>query len=256
MKTTVRLFFTLSMFVLPVFTVLALPSTAHAFEVDLSKPDVRLTVSFKGVDLLLFGTKDKNADVIVVVRGPDENIPVRLKKRVAGIWVNVKKVVFKKVPTFYALASNRPLKDILPSAVLAREKIGESFLDVKVKSAPRDATADVITNFTAGLVRNMTRMGLYTAKTGKINLVGKQLFRTNLWFPSNVRVGKYVIYTYLVVNQKIKEKKTTALQVHKVSFEAQIYNFAHKYALIYGLLAIVIAVVSGWIANSIFKKKG
>jgi len=69
-------------------------------------------------------------------------------------------------------------------------------------------------------------------------------------------VGDYSIDTYMVIDGHIETKKTTHLEVHKVGIEAQIYNFAHQHALIYGLLAIVIAVVSGWTANAVFKKRG
>jgi hypothetical protein len=60
----------------------------------------------------------------------------------------------------------------------------------------------------------------------------------------------------LVQDGKIQIHNTTTLQVHKVGLEAEIFSFAHDHALIYGLLAILIAVVAGWSANAVFKKRG
>jgi len=243
---------------LPVLAALfaASPAYTKGLEVDLSKPDVRLDVSFEGADLLLFGAKDHQGDIIVVVRGPNKDTSIRLKERLAGIWVSTDEVVFEGAPTFYALASSRPVDQLLPADVLLREKIGTDRLGLAVKSAPKDADAATLKNFKDGLIRNMVAQNLYTGDSGIIELIGQHLFRTDLWFPANVHVGGYVIDTYLISDGQIMTHDTTQLAVHKVGIEAEIFSFAHEHALIYGLLAILIAVVSGWTANAVFKKRG
>jgi len=243
---------------LPLLAVLlcTVPVLADDLDVDLSKPDVRLDVSFEGSDLLLFGAKDLAGDIIVVVRGPNHDSSVRLKERVAGIWVATDEVIFADAPSFYALATSRPVNDLLPEAVLKAERIGTGRLGLDVKYTSGAVTHGAVPNFTAGLFRNMVKRNLYTGTPGTIKLVGKQLFRTDLWFPANVSVGSYAVDTYMITQGKIETKKTTHIQVHKVGIEAQVFNFAHEHALIYGLLAIVIAVVSGWSANAVFRKKG
>lgn len=245
----------LSALFLLMLTGLTGPALADDLDVDLSKPDVRLDVSFEGSDLLLFGAKDLEGDVIVVVRGPDKDTSVRFKERIAGIWVATDEVIFADAPAFYALATTRPVEALLPPAVLQAEKIGTAHLGLDIKTKPDGATPARVQEFYDGLVRNMVRKSLYTDEAGQIGQIGKQLFRTDLWFPATVSVGDYSIDTYMVIDGHIKTKKTTHLEVHKVGLEAQIYNFAHEHALIYGLLAIVIAVVSGWSANAVFKKR-
>lgn len=231
-------------------------AAAQSLDVDLSKPDVRLDVSFKGSELLLFGAMSTESDVVVVVRGPDKDTPVRLKERIAGIWVSTDEVVFKDAPTFYALAATKPVDFILPQDILTQERIGTPHLDLQVKSAPDGADQTIIRNFKDALVRVMIAKGLYSSENAPIDLVGKQLFRTTLWFPANVHVGDYVVDTYLVRDNRIESRHTTMLQVHKVGIEAEVFSFAHEHALVYGLLAILIAVVSGWAANAVFRKRG
>ncbi|MCR4378163.1 MAG: TIGR02186 family protein [Rhodospirillales bacterium] len=229
---------------------------ANSLEVDLAKPDVRLDVSFKGSELLLFGAKDLAGDIIVVVRGPRKDTSVRFKERIMGVWVATDEVIFAQTPAFYALASSRPIADLLPLSVLKKEKIGTEHLNLDVADKPDGINAARVKEFFAGLLRNMARKNLYTLEPGQINLVGNQLFRTDLWFPANVVVGDYAIDTYMIANGRIKSKRTTQLRVHKVGLEAQVYDFAHEQALLYGLLAIIIAVMSGWTANLVFKKRG
>ncbi|PHS79004.1 MAG: hypothetical protein COB59_04130 [Rhodospirillaceae bacterium] len=231
------------------------PALAMVLDVDLSKPDVRLNVSFKGAELLLFGAKDTAGDVVVVVRGPQQNQSVRLREKIAGVWVSTDEVVFGNAPAFYALASSRPIYEILPAAVMESERIGTDHLDLLIKEKPDGASQQTIQEFTDGLVRIMVKKDLYTNEARVIELIGKQLFRTDLWFPANVSVGEYTVNTYLVADGVIRSKKTSHIQVHKVGIEARIYNFAHEQALIYGILAVIIAVISGWTANAIFKKR-
>ncbi|MBL4748638.1 MAG: TIGR02186 family protein [Magnetovibrio sp.] len=231
-------------------------TTAYAddLDVDLSRPDVRLDVSFKGSELLLFGAKDVYGDVIVVVRGPTIDTSVRLKQQIMGIWVKTDEVIFKDAPSYYAVATTQPIEDLLPAETLKTERIGTDNLELETLAKPDKVTPQALQDFTDGLIRNMDVQSLYTSDPGKVKLVGKQLFRTDLWFPSNVSVGDYTVDTYLVLDRQIQSKKTTHLQVHKVGFEARVYNFAHEHALIYGFLAVIIAVFSGWAANAIFMK--
>ena len=245
----------LSLLSLTLFSFMVSPTLANDLDVDLSKPEVRLNVSFKGAELLLFGAKDRVGDVVVVVRGPQKDKSVRLREKVAGVWVSTDEVVFGNTPEFYAMASSRPVYEILPAGIMKSERIGTDHLDLQVKSKPDGATDETIKDFTKGLVRIMVKKDLYTNESRVIEVVGKRLFRTDLWFPANVSVGEYAVDTYLIADGMVESKKTTHIQVHKVGIEARIYNFAHDQALIYGILAVIIAVISGWTANAIFRKR-
>lgn len=228
------------------------PAMADSLDVDLSKPEVELTTSFDGAKLLFFGVHNPGTDVIVIVRGPEQDTPVRRKERIAGIWVNADEIMFKKVPTFYSAASTRPPEEILNAKALREFEIGVE--NLKLVAGNAVYSQDDVKTFSAGLLRNMQRIELYSSDIGEIKKVGKQLFRTDLWFPSNVNVGGYIVTTHLVMDGKITETKVTNILVHKTGVEADIYNFAHDHALLYGLLAVLIAVVSGWSANAIFRK--
>ena len=48
--------------------------------------------------------------------------------------------------------------------------------------------------------------------------------------------------------------QTTPMFVNKVGVGADIYEFAHDRAAIYGLLAVLVAVLAGWAAGAIFRR--
>ena len=49
------------------------------------------------------------ADIAVVLKGPTQSILVREKQKVAGMWVNADSARFRSAPSFYAIATSRPL---------------------------------------------------------------------------------------------------------------------------------------------------
>ena len=235
-------------------TALAVLSADAAEElvVDLSAPVVAITTGFTGADLLLFGVTAGEGDVVVVVRGPARDESVRRKERIAGIWVNRDQVTFKQVPSFYTLAANRPLVEFLPLDISQDNQIGLASLDLKAAASAHDLAQ--VERFRQALVRNKQRQGLYGKEPQNLTFLGNRLFRTNITFPANVTVGTYGIDVYLIRDNKLVKWKTTLMSVRKFGFEAGVFDFAHRHALAYGVLAVLIAAVAGWLGSVIFRR--
>ena len=90
-----------------------LPVQAQAPMVaDISERRIGIDSGFKGTELLLFGSLSEPGDVVIVVKGPSQELTVRRKSRIAGIWVNAESLTFEDAPGFYVVASNRPLDEI------------------------------------------------------------------------------------------------------------------------------------------------
>ena len=98
------------------------PAQADATLVsDISSHRIGITSSYTGTELLLFGALGEGGgDVVIVVRGPDQDLTVRRKGRVGGVWLNTDAVSFRGVPGFYAIAANRPLSAIAGERILRR----------------------------------------------------------------------------------------------------------------------------------------
>ena len=67
------------------------PARAEGVVADLSSHLIAITTGFTGASVVLFGATDGRGDVIVVVRGPEREMTVWRKSRVAGIWVNAER---------------------------------------------------------------------------------------------------------------------------------------------------------------------
>jgi uncharacterized protein (TIGR02186 family) len=220
---------------------------------DLSHHLIAITTAFVGTQVVAFGVAERGRDVIVTVQGPREDLVVRRKARIAGVWINRDRLAFARVPAYYAVASTGPLEQIARPAVLAQLEIGTAFLDLE----PIDASGvelSEIASFRDALIRRKQEQGLYSRKPAPINFVGAELFRTTLVFPANVPPGIYQVQVFELQDGFATDAQRSTLVVSKVGLEADIYDFAQQRAFLYGLTAIALAVVSGWLAGVIFRR--
>jgi uncharacterized protein (TIGR02186 family) len=229
------------------------PARAEGLVADLSEHLIAITTAFVGTDVVLFGTSDGGADIVITVVGPREEQIVRRKGRVAGIWVNRESLEFARVPSYYAAASSAPLDQIARREVLARHELGVDSLRLEPVDAT-DLEPGQIEAFRDALVRNKQRQHLYSSAPAPVSFLGPRLFRTTLSFPANVQPGIYQVQVFEVEDGHVQDAQRSALVISKVGFEADVFDFAQQRAPIYGLLAIVMAVGLGWLAGVIFRR--
>ncbi len=220
------------------------------FIADLSSHLIAVTTGFTGAELLLFGAIEQQGDIVLVVRGPNAPVTVRRKERVAGVWIHGDSVAFGDVPTFYAAAATEGFAERAPANLLPRLQFG---LD-NLRFAARDAAGKDVAPFRAALIRGRQASGLFPTAIEPVEVLGGRLFRTLVRFPSNVPTGIYTVEVFFVVDGDIVSAQTTPLSVSRLGVGAEIFNFAHQQSVIYGCVAVAMAVASGWLAAVIFRR--
>lgn len=231
----------------------SLGARADELVADLSQHLIAITTAFVGTEVVLFGTAEGEVDLVVTVHGPRHDQIVRRKARVAGIWINRDRLAFDQVPSYYAVASTRPIEQIARPDVMARLELGVDHLRLR----PIDATGlDIseIATFQDALIRNKQRHGLYSREPEPVHFLGPRLFRTTLDFPANVPPGIYQVQVFELRDGQVTDAQRSTLVISKIGLEADVYDFAHQQAALYGLLAILVAVTAGWLAGVIFRR--
>jgi uncharacterized protein (TIGR02186 family) len=226
------------------------PARGAGLVADLSSHLIAITGGFSGTSVVLFGATDGPGDVIAVVRGPEHEMRVWRKGKVAGIWVNAESMTYSNVPSFYAVAASRPLDDVLSPEALALYRIGAA--NLKLESKP-PATGERVQRFAKALIEEQQRAGLIGTQTGKIAFLGERLFRASFAFPANVPTGSYLIEVFLVRDHDVVGGQTTPLRVEKVGIDAEVFDFARREAALYGAIAVLTAVVAGWLSSLPFR---
>ncbi len=223
---------------------------AEGLVADLTSHLIAITTGFTGASVVLFGATDGPGDVIVAVRGPEREMAVRRKTRVAGIWVNTQQMTFANLPSFYAIAASRPIADILSPAAAAFYRLGIANLKL-VAATP--APSAVVDAFRTALERTQQEAGLFVERLGKVDFLGERLFRTTINFPSNVPTGTYLVEVFLVRDKDIVSGQTTPLVVSKVGVDAAVFEFSTRQPGFYGAIAVLTAIVAGWLASLPFR---
>lgn len=220
---------------------------AAALVADLSEHLIQIDLGFTGKQVLLYGAIEGDGNVIVVVQGPREPVTVRRKARVAGVWANDASVVFDDAISFYQVMASAELDEWLPFSLRERHQIGVEYLNF---SSRDDIGPAAKADFQTALIRNKQKLGHYGVLEGKVSVLGGKLFRTEIFFPANVPTGIYNLEAFLVRDGEMVSAQKTPLYVSKSGIEAEVFNLAHEYPEIYGILAILIAVAAGLAANA------
>jgi uncharacterized protein (TIGR02186 family) len=232
---------------------LAMPGAAQTpLIADLSEHQIQITTGFVGTDVLLFGTVEADSNVVVVVRGPEEETTVWRKGRYAGVWVNDRRVVFQRVPSFYAVRSSAPLDEIASEVTRMRHGMGARFL--RLRSLDDNISESDLEVFRSALIRNKQRDGLFATGGAEISFLGGQLFRTRLHFPANVPTGFYDVEVFMLQDGRVTHAQTTPLIVRKAGLGADVFFFAYNYSALYGIIAVLLAIAAGALAAFVFRK--
>ena len=225
-----------------------------ALIIDSSTSEVKVSSSFIGTDVMVFGTANDKDDIIVVITGPTETAIVRKKGRVSGIWINKEKLEFREIPGFYAIASTRPLSEITETDELKKQKIGIHNVITTASLSSKDENIKTFKSFKDALVRGQKTKGLYLDMPLTIDVVSKRLFKTTFHFPNNMTTGIYPVKVFSFQKKRLVSMVSKTISVEKIGIGADVFKFAKEQSALYGLLAILIAVLSGWIASVIFRK--
>ena len=227
---------------------------------DLSAYEIQISSSFAGTSLILFGSIDgiepspvnrNEWDVVVVVRGPDVPVTVRRKERLAGVWVNRTAVTFLNVPSYYFVASSRPLDAITTEWALRRNGVGVTNLNLLPMSRPVSAELE---DFREAVIRTQREEGLIDDAPRGVTFRSDTLFRTEIAFPAKVPVGQYRVEVHLLKNGLFVDAQSLPLFVNKTGIERTIFELAHETPLLYGILAVVIALAAGYLASLPFRR--
>lgn len=233
------------------------PAWADQFVVDVSERTVAITAGFTGAELVVFGTaaeaqgsSGEQGGVIVVIRGPDQPMVVRRKERNFGVWANHGGVGFPEAPAFVWVAASEAFVEQPLTEVLGKYEIGQDFL----APAPAAGSVSELAEFQAALVRRKQAAGLYSNDFGRVDFLGEHLFRTRVLFPANVPVGSYRIEVFEVRGDRVVNATASALHVRKAGLEAAVFRFAHDFPILHGLVAILAALMAGWLAGAVARR--
>lgn len=226
---------------------------------EVSQSRVEVRQGFTGANLLLYGAvidpaganSNTEYDIAVVLKGPSEPIRLREKERVAGIWMNAESSDFRSVPSFFAVASSRPIDEIVDPLTAAIYELGTEFIQL---SPSGQIDPEEQARFASGLVDVRQRLGLYKEDPQGVRISEGVLYQARIALPSNVKTGQYTAETFAIANGRVLASATADIEVVKVGLEGRVVDAAEHWSLFYGMGALILSLGMGWIAGRVFAR--
>jgi uncharacterized protein (TIGR02186 family) len=240
------------------------PGAREAVQADVSARTVSVTSSFNGTEIVIFGAVDNSQqpsaesgyyDVVIVVEGVPGRVVARRKNNVAGLWLNTSSATFDAVPSYYAVASTRPLDEIASDEFRASHGIGFQHLRLTPAFGQAQAlSSEDLKEFRSAVIRLKQKEGLYVQDPYSVAFIGRSLFRSTIELPANVTVGPFTTRVFLFRDEKLLSQYSVRLTLEREGLERYLHSFAFGYPTLYGLVTVAIAVAAGLLASTVFRK--
>jgi uncharacterized protein (TIGR02186 family) len=240
------------------------PGARESVQADVSARTVAVTSSFNGTEIVIFGAVDNSQqpsaesgyyDVLIVVEGVPARTVARRKNNVGGLWLNTSAATFDLVPSYYAIASTRPIEEITTEEFRAARGIGFQHLRLAPAFGQDQAlSSEDLAEFRRAIIRLKRRQGLYVQDPFSVAFIGRSLFRATIELPANVTVGPFETRVYLFREEKLLSEYTVKLNLEREGVERHLHAFAFGYPTLYGLMTVMLAIGAGLTASTVFRK--
>jgi uncharacterized protein (TIGR02186 family) len=235
--------------------------TREALNIGISSTEIAIVPDFSGTDVTVFGAIENvdlallangEYDIVVALEGPRDRITMRRKERVAGIWINRHSVVFEAMPESYSMTSTREISTIASDLELVTHGVG--LPRARILPTSFSGRAEEVALYRDAFLKLKTGSRLYQENPGGVKFVSSSLFAATIHIPADIPNGRHVIHGYLFKNGKVLDEKKLDMRVVKTGLEETITAAAFDQPLLYGLFAVLLAVLTGWAASLMFRR--
>jgi uncharacterized protein (TIGR02186 family) len=240
------------------------PAGDVAADLPAGVAEEQITVSstYGGSFITVFGVNPDRrgrGDIVVVLRGPNEAATVMRKRRVFGLWINGDPVRFSEAPSFFAVLSNRRLRDIANPQAIWRYQLDPAASAELASAVPAGGDPSA---YRAALVRLRRDQGLYQwysrppregVREGLTAYQGG-LFRAVVRLPANAPIAQYHADTYLFRDGRLISRQRIPITVSRIGFERTIHDLATNVSWLYGIVTVMMALAAGWGAALVFRR--
>lgn len=215
---------------------------------------VHITESFRGALVTVSADIPKGASTVLEIKGPVHDDHLLRQGRKGGLWMSVGEVTVHGAPSVYLVMSSPDL----PSNSSTGPQWGYGVLQKGMQFAgaiPKEGAGELFQQF----VKLKESEGLYGVFPKSLKVVGSSDDRSTvegqLVLPSNIAPGKYNILLSVLNSGKLLERTSFELPIDMTGLPGILASLAYRHAVLYGLIAVIIAIVTGFVMGFLFKGK-
>jgi uncharacterized protein (TIGR02186 family) len=233
----------------------------EVINIGVSSKEIAIAPDFAGTDVTVFGAIDHadpavlkagGYDLVVALEGPRDFITLRKKERVAGVWVNRHSVTFERMPESFSMASTKAIDTIAKPTELFTFNVGMP--RVRIVPSTFSGRAAEVQEYRDAFLTLKEKARLYQSNPGGVTFISSSLFAANIHIPADIPNGTHTIRAVLFRKGIFVAEKQMQLEVVKTGIEEAITFAATQRPLLYGIFAVLLAVLTGWCASLMFRK--
>jgi uncharacterized protein (TIGR02186 family) len=228
---------------------------AEEMKISASPTHIQITAFYNGSHVKVTGEIPSGADVAIRLKGVGEEVHLKKKGQVGGLlWMNTGKIIFKNVPDVFMVYTTGSVASMLddPSLHLGYWSVSD---EVEVEPASEDK------KFLFGeFIKLKESNGVYIIDKNSIKYNGesggKKQFEAELFIPPKMKPGTYKIEAFAIQDGKIVANANVPFTLELVGFPRWISDLAWNHSLLFGLMAVFVALGAGLAIGMIFRGGG
>lgn len=232
---------------------------AQALTCAIAPDDISIGITYHGAKIKVSGESKTGDELLVKITAPPADAHLRYLGKAAGmVWMKLGSMEFKHVPNVYLLYSTKPVDQLLAKDTQAGNLIG--FEAIKARSEVTSSAGQIDTNqWFAEFIKFKESEKLYRVQEGTIQKQAgpsSDTYQLETDWPYQAAPGNYEVEVLAVRNGQVVDHAATTLKVEQIGFVAQISNLAFHNSAVYGIMAIVVAMLAGFGVAALFKGGG
>jgi hypothetical protein len=236
--------------------VTAAPASAQSLDLQVYPDVVEIGTFFRGHGVTVSARIPAGAQAVMEIVGSTAAEHLLRKGRRGGLWMNTGEIEFQQAPSIYMAASTTPelLTAAPPTAAWGYQALKQRItLSGDFQPAEREIFLDQF--FKLKESENVYAVFPGAVKAAKPSGDLQKVTGT-FTIPTNIKPGVYEVCLSVIQNGEVTAKKCQSLKVEMVGFPAALSSLAYNHGATYGILAVLIAIITGFAMGYLFRGGG
>lgn len=232
-------------------------SSATQLQIRLEPNVILMGATYNGTKLLVSGAIPKDAEAFVRVTGMPEDVHLKKKGRALGLlWMNLGSVGVHHAPSVYFLCPSKALEAFSKTNQEDWHRLSLSFeaLQGSVETTPASEDKDALFKEFVRLKQSKDLYAMYENAISYGSTGGAmRSFSATVWIPSDMPQGVYEVEVFAIRDGAIVATGTQEMKVAEAGLPAMLSSMAFDHGTLYGVLAVIIAILAGLLTGVVFK---
>jgi Putative transmembrane protein (Alph_Pro_TM). len=253
-----------SILLMPLLILLCFPSAVawgkagSRATMTITPQKVSISTLYNGKTISVQADLPKGTEVALTCEGPENTLILMRKGKICGLWMNVEEIVFHKVPTLYFLQTSKKIEKSNGHDTMLEIGLGYESLCSRAQLEKKGEEEKA--NLFNQLVKLKESENLYSVSEGTIKITHAEdnnaQMTTTFHLPSKAQPGKYKINLFQLNNSEAILLNSQPVTVEKAGFTTYLSSLAINHGLLYGVIAVIIAIISGLAVGILFGSRG